>query len=285
MTASNPTWSNTDFPYMCLKDQRRTEAFRDAISLAVKPGDVVVEMGAGSGILSLFAAAAGASRVIAVEIDRMLVEALHRTVSANGFDSIIEVRHGDALAVDLPRNVDVVITEMIDTGLIDELQVPVMNRLHETGVISCATTLLPRSYETRMQLVSCSLDYYGMTVYSPKHLWPFFSGDPSWHETQVTAVSEPVVVASDDFSAGQRDLQIDEVITFPIHANLRANAIRILGSAVLGDSVIDATNALNGDKVIPLPPLVDEGLFGSSVQLRIRFKRGGGLVSLGVTLP
>ena len=82
-------------------DRVRTEAFRRAIDSVVRPGDIVLDVGAGSGILSVFAARAGAARVYAVEQTSVAVLA-QELAAANGVAEIVQVIHGDVMDIELP---------------------------------------------------------------------------------------------------------------------------------------------------------------------------------------
>jgi predicted RNA methylase len=268
-------WSNTDFPYMCLKDEARTLAFRAAIRAVVRPGDVVADIGAGTGILSFFAAEAGAERVYAVEMDPVLVAALRRSLELNpSIADRIRVLEGDAAEVDLPKNVDVVVAELIETGLVDEQQVPVLNALRSREVITPSTRVVPAAYDTTLQLVSAEHRYYGFAIAAPKHEWPFYQAGDGWHPTRVTGVSRPVTAASVNFAAGPVDELVAGHAELAVDPEVEINAVRLAGRIGLCDArALGPTHALNGDKILPIPAISG----ASTVRLQWRYRMGGGL--------
>ena len=67
---------------------------------------VVMDIGAGTGILSLFAKQAGARKVFAVEASP-LAETLKQIVELNDEKGVIEVIHGKAEEVELPGGIKV----------------------------------------------------------------------------------------------------------------------------------------------------------------------------------
>jgi len=102
-----------------LRDTERNEAYRRALAHAVKPGDVVLDMGAGTGLLSIFAAAAGAGKVYAIERTEIAAFA-EEMIAANGYADRIEVIHSDLEDVTLPGKVDVIVSEWMGGFGVDE---------------------------------------------------------------------------------------------------------------------------------------------------------------------
>lgn len=267
-------WSNTDYPYICLIDRKRTLAFKKSIEATVKEGDVVLEVGAGTGILSLIAASSGASKVYAVELDPILAESFRKTVEINHLSDVIEVIEGDALEVDLPDVVDVVIGELVETALIDEMQVIVMNTLRKNDVITQNTKLILGAYESFVELVEVDNKYFGYELSIPIHDWPYYSKDPEeWEQVSIKAVSERQTIGSYDFQAGIVDPKVDRTITFEIPEGAKPNAIRLSGVATMSDgSKLGAFNSFNGDKILPMDILVKD----NRVELHLRYEMSMG---------
>jgi SAM-dependent methyltransferase len=108
-----------------LFDSIRCEAFRQAIADTVTPGCTVLDIGAGTGILSLFAAQAGARMVYAVERTH-IADLARRIVSENGFDERIRVLRGDMETLELPEKVDVIVSEWLGGYGVDENLLPMV---------------------------------------------------------------------------------------------------------------------------------------------------------------
>ena len=83
--ARGPTrgWADPVEHARMLHDDRRTGDYLTALREAVRPGDVVLDLGTGSGVLAVAAARAGARRVYAIEATD-IAEVAERVFAANG---------------------------------------------------------------------------------------------------------------------------------------------------------------------------------------------------------
>ena len=108
-----------DYHRELLNDELRTNAFREAIARTVRPGDVVVDLGCGSGILSFFACQAGAARVYAIDSGRMADVASYLARHL-GFADRITVIQKESREVELPERANVLISETLGVTGFDE---------------------------------------------------------------------------------------------------------------------------------------------------------------------
>ncbi|CAL5415571.1 unnamed protein product [Camellia sinensis] len=162
-------------------------------------GRVVVDVGAGSGILSLFAAQAGAKHVYAVEASEM-VEYARKLIAGNPLlAQRITVVKGKVEEVELPEKVDILISEPMGTLLVNE-------RMLETYVIARDRFLVPngKMFPTigRIHMAPFSDEYLYVEIANKALFWQ----QRSYYEVDLTPLygsafqgyfSQPVVDAFD----------------------------------------------------------------------------------------
>ncbi len=109
-----------------LKDTVRTDAYRDFIYLNkdIFAGKVVLDIGCGTGILSMFCAKAGAKQVIAVDNSDILDKA-RENIFNNGLSDKIVCVKGKIEEVTLPvSSVDIIVSEWMGYCLLYEAMLP-----------------------------------------------------------------------------------------------------------------------------------------------------------------
>lgn len=104
-----------------LKDSVRTKTYQNAIyqNAFLFKDKVVLDVGAGTGILSLFCAKIGAKHVYAVECS-MMADTAMEIIKANGYSNVITVLKGKVEEIDLPTQVDVIVSEWMGYFLLFE---------------------------------------------------------------------------------------------------------------------------------------------------------------------
>jgi len=102
-----------------LHDHRRTGDYLAAIAEAVRPDDVVLDIGTGSGVLAVAAARAGARHVYAVEATD-IAEVAERVFALNGVQDRVTLVRGWSRNVTLPESADLLVAEIIGNEPLEE---------------------------------------------------------------------------------------------------------------------------------------------------------------------
>lgn len=115
------------------------QGIRAAVSRVKDRGQkaLVLDIGTGTGLLSMMAVTAGADFCYAIEVFKPMAEAAVKIVERNGFSDKIKVinKHSTEVTVgpdgDLPCRANILITELFDTELIGEGALPSYEHAHK----------------------------------------------------------------------------------------------------------------------------------------------------------
>jgi precorrin-6B methylase 2 len=114
----------TDYGSM-LRDGRRIEAYRRALSACISPSSVVLDLGTGLGTFGVLACSLGAARVYAVDVADIIAVA-EEIARANGVADRMHFIQARASDVELPEQVDVVVTDMAGALPLFEEHIPAL---------------------------------------------------------------------------------------------------------------------------------------------------------------
>jgi hypothetical protein len=181
------TPSGFDAPFIhiaMLRDRERTSRFLAAIRSTVRPGDVVVDIGTGTGVLAVAAARAGARHVYAVEASG-IADMAKMVFEANHLSDRITLIEGWSTQIHLPEPADVMVSEVIDDEPLGErvleITLDARKRLLKPGA-----RLIPGKVEVWGLPVTVPADLLAEYMFTPENLASW----RSWYEIDFDPLGE-----------------------------------------------------------------------------------------------
>ena len=205
LSASVPDWH-----FSIVQDRVRNAAYDAALRRNVGPGTTVLEIGAGSGLLAMMAARAGAAQVTSCEADPSIAAAAADIVEVNGLAGRVGIvaRHSRDLEVgrDLDRPAYLLVSEIVSNNLLGQdvlgCMADVVGRLTRPGACVIpsqgAVRIALAHYDRLPEKLLGSVDGFDLSPFNRLGaLRELDVGDPA-----LTLRSEPADLFAFDFASG-----------------------------------------------------------------------------------
>ena len=134
-----------------LNDARRNDAFERAICEAVDragPDARILDIGSGSGLLSMMAARAGATNIVSCEEVPVIAETAERIVAINGYEKQIRIVNKSSrqlvVGEDIEAPADILISEILSSDLLAENILTTFEDAH-ARLLRKDATVIPRA--------------------------------------------------------------------------------------------------------------------------------------------
>ncbi len=250
-----------------LNDAVRNDAYCRAVKEVLRPGDVAIDLGSGTGILGLICARAGAGRVIAVDRSEM-IEASQTAFRDNGYSDISEHHHLPSSELSLPERADGVIADQascigVFAGLIESF-FDARERLLKPG-----GWLIPSHLSMVAALVSAPDQWQQVDFWNNQHCGFTFKGlaQPAANSPYVVdfakgggeIVSAPVPIARVELGSGEGDIVATRIELAPqvrgvIHGLSCWFVVQLSPSVTITNSPIAETRIDREQIYLPFSP-------------------------------
>lgn len=255
----------------CIYDTKRTNFFIDEIYKKVSKGNVVLEAGIGTGILSFYAASLGA-KVYGCEINPdvfKLAQEIKNHLEKKKFipNSSVEFFLHDAITFIPPNNMDVIVSENIYTGMFFEYQVQIMNNLIK--YLNTNGTCIPKKIRSIVSFSQVSFPN------NPHNKELFVTSPERNIKISHRILSSPYEYDEIDFT-NKSNIFINKTIPILIESGGLLNSLMIYSEVIMpSEKVIkkDDTTFLNSEIFIAINPKI-EVQKGDYIELNIQYRYG-----------
>ena len=222
-------FKTTPYHFDLLKDEERLSAFYEAIKELSTSQELAYDLGCGSGILSFFLNSYF-KEIIAIEQDFKASGCAKENLKS--FKNI-EVVNEDVLKYDFSKKCDLIVCEMLDTALIDEEEVPVLN--HARNYLKENGKIIPQGIINTIELAHLERDYIHYD-----------------EDVNCKTLSKPVIYDEINF-LNDINPDFEKVITIKANKDSLVNGLKITTITKLNDNLVcGPTPMLNPPLLIPL---------------------------------
>jgi len=235
------------YHYEMVSDSTRVTPFKAVIGQVCK-GKRVLESGAGSAILSILAARAGATKVYAIEIDETIAEFAQKNIQESGFSDIITLIIKDLKDITLDdldgEKVDIAIAENLSTWQVTEPQIQLMNHINQ-HLIKTNGQRIPQKITNYIELAQSQYTFEGIDIRT------YFFEFTGVHKSEIR--SDKYLFQEIDLSQINNPL-ISKKIILKSNTDGVVNSIRLTSPIQVGDDILfSSSDSLMPPVVFPLP--------------------------------
>ncbi len=222
-------FETTPYHLDLLKDNDRLAVFYEAIKDYSHNNELAYDLGCGSGILSYFLNLKF-NKIISIEIDSKASKCASKNLK--NFDNI-NVINEDVLNYDFNEKADLIVCEMLDTALIDEEEVQILN--HARKYLKDDGIIIPKAILNTAELVNMQRHHI------------------HWDENAEYETLSNVINYSNIDLTDEINPNFEKTIEFKVNKDGIANGIKLTSYTLLTDKLIcGPTPMLNPPLLIPI---------------------------------